>query len=148
MIHTEQGPVNWQQRQWARYVFGIPKTSTYRQFLRYTLGMAVQRPKLSVTVSAKFSADDAAALENKALMAGVTRSALLRQAAIAGTITPPPLIPSINQVQWANLGRIGGNVNQIAARLNQGETLGRSTLAAAIEETRQAIAEVRSALLG
>ena len=110
--------------------------------------MSAQPPsRRSVTLATKVTRDEAAILAQNASVAGVTMSAYLRQAGIAGKIEPRAIIPEVNQAQWADLGRVGSNLNQIAARLNDGGQVDAS-VPAAIEDTRILLSAVRSALIG
>ena len=110
--------------------------------------MSAQSPsKKSVTLSTKVGFDEAAALRERASQAGLTRSAFIRQAAIAGTVTPRPDIPEINKDQWSDLGRLGGNLNQIAFHLNEGGAVD-ANLDTLLDETRKLLSAVRAKLIG
>lgn len=52
----------------------------------------------------------------------------------------PKPVPELNREAWADLARVGGNLNQIAKRLNEGD-------AANIEDIRKTLNELRTALL-
>lgn len=110
--------------------------------------MNAQTPsKKNVTLSTKVSFDDVAILDGKAALAGLTRSTFIRQAAISGNVVPRVVIPEINQAQWVDLGRVGGNLNQIACHLNEGKPI-EANLSLAIEATRKVLSDVRSVLIG
>lgn len=53
----------------------------------------------------------------------------------------PPSIPAVNRQAWAELARTAANLNQLAHRLNAGETL-------ALAEVRAAVDELRRRLIG
>jgi len=103
--------------------------------------------KKNVTLSTKIGIDDAAALKERASQAGVTVSTFLREAALTGQVQPHTPIPQINQDQWADLARIGGNLNQIATHLHGGGPVD-ARVSAAIDECRAVLSTVRAALIG
>jgi len=110
--------------------------------------MSDQPPtKKNVTLSTKVDVDGAAALRERARQAGVTVSTFLREAALTGQIQPHTPIPQINQDQWADLARIGGNLNQVATHLNSGGPAD-AKIPTAIDECRALLSTVRAALLG
>lgn len=53
----------------------------------------------------------------------------------------PPSIPAVNRQAWAELARTAANLNQLAHRLNAGETL-------ALDEVRAAVDDFRRRLIG
>ena len=71
----------------------------------------------------------------------VSRGEWLRRAALG---RPPRVIPEINREVWSELARIGGNLNQIARKLNQA---GYATEADA-RAARAEIDRLRAALIG
>jgi tellurite resistance protein len=100
-----------------------------------------------LTVSTKVSLTDLSALEEKATLAGLTMSSFVRQAAVAGQVQPKTVIPTINRQDWGELGRLAGNVNQIAVRVNQGGEIGASDFAVLAEICRH-LGQIRAAILG
>lgn len=110
--------------------------------------MSVPLPsKKNVTLSTKVSIDEAAVLTEKAKQAGLTVSALVRQAAIDGQVQPRTVIPQINQEHWADLARMGANLNQIASRLNEGGPVD-AHLSTLLDDNRKLLTDVRAALIG
>jgi hypothetical protein len=109
--------------------------------------IADKRNSRLLTVSTKVSLADLAALEEKASQAGLTMSSYVRQAAVSGQVQPKMIIPTINRQDWGELGRLAGNINQIATRLHQGGAIGASDLAA-LAEIRKFLGQVRAALIG
>jgi hypothetical protein len=103
--------------------------------------------KTRITLSTRLSFEDAATLRGKASGAGLTTSAFLRQAGLAAEVKPRPLIPEINQEQWRDLGRLGGNINQIAFRLNDGGEVD-ANLGTLLDETLRLLGAVRATLIG
>ena len=74
-------------------------------------------------------------------------SSYVRQAAVAGQVQPRTVIPEINRQDWGELGRLAGNVNQIATKLNQGGSINGSDLTL-LAEIRKLLSQVRASLLG
>ena len=109
--------------------------------------VAEKRNSRLLTVSTKVSLTDLSALEEKATLAGLTMSSYLRQAAVAGQVQPRTVIPEINRQDWGELGRLAGNVNQIATKLNQGGSINGSDLTL-LAEIRKLLSQVRASLLG
>ena len=62
--------------------------------------------------------DERAALEIKARVARLPMSTFLRRVALAKKIEQPP--SEISRRQYAELARVGSNLNQIAAAINAG----------------------------
>jgi hypothetical protein len=108
---------------------------------------ALPPTKKNVTLSTKIGLDDAAALKERARLAGVTVSTFLREAALTGQVQPHTPIPQINQEQWADLARVGGNLNQVATHLHGGGPVD-ARVAATIDECRAVLSTVRAAILG
>jgi len=109
--------------------------------------VAEKRNSRLLTVSTKVSLADLSALEEKARQAGLTMSSYVRQAAVAGQIQPRTVIPEINRQDWGELGRLAGNINQIATRLNQGGTIGASD-SAVLTEISRVLGQIRAAIIG
>ena len=109
--------------------------------------VAEKRNSRLLTVSTKVSLADLAVLEEKATLAGLTKSSYVRQAAVAGQVQPRTVIPEINRQDWGELGRLANNVNQIATRLNRGETIDAKDFAVLAEISR-VLGQIRAAILG
>lgn len=85
-----------------------------------------------------------AAIRDKAQAAGLPMSAFVRRAALGQRCIP---VPAINAEQWAKLGRLAANLNQIAKHLNEGEPFSAFD-AIGIDEIRLHLADIRLALAG
>lgn len=85
-----------------------------------------------------------AAIREKANAAGLPLSAFIRRAALGQRCTT---LPAIAAEQWAKLGRLAGNLNQIAKHLNEGDPFSAAD-AISIDEIRFHLAAIRLALTG
>jgi len=56
-------------------------------------------------------------------------------------------IPAINQEAWTELSRTASNLNQLAYRFNSGDSVNTDEVAAALEECRNLLGDVRHILL-
>lgn len=74
----------------------------------------------SHTVSSRLNSDELSQLDTMRSEVNMKRGEYLRTAALEN---PPPIVPAVNQEKWVELGRLGGNINQIAKRLNEGEDI-------------------------
>lgn len=83
-------------------------------------------------------------IEQKAAEANLPLSTFLRKAALGQRCFS---IPAINCHQWAELGRMAGNINQIAKHLNEGEPFSVSD-AISMDELRFYLGDIRLALTG
>ncbi|MBO4525133.1 MAG: plasmid mobilization relaxosome protein MobC [Bacteroidales bacterium] len=72
------------------------------------------------TVSVRLNAAELAWLDQARAAVSMQRGEYLRAAALGKL---PPTIPELNQTAWIALSRAAANLNQIAHRLNAGETL-------------------------
>ncbi len=72
------------------------------------------------TVSVRLNDSELAWLDSKRILVNMQRGEYLRAASLNRL---PPSIPELNQQAWASLARTAGNLNQIAYRLNTGDTL-------------------------
>lgn len=68
------------------------------------------------------TADERHQLEIKAKAARLPMSIFLRRVALAKKLTQPP--SEISRAQYADLARVGANLNQIAAAINAGRASG------------------------
>lgn len=85
-----------------------------------------------------------AAIREKATAAGLPVSAFIRRAALGQRCNA---VPAIAADQWAKLGRMAANLNQIAKHLNEGEPFSAAD-AVSIDELRFHLADIRVALTG
>lgn len=85
-----------------------------------------------------------ATIRDKATAAGLSVSAFIRRAALGQRCNA---VPAIAADQWAKLGRMAANLNQIAKHLNEGEPFSAAD-AISIDELRFHLADIRMALTG
>jgi len=90
------------------------------------------------------NAAERALIRDKAVAAGLPVSAFVRRAALGQRCTN---VPAIAAEQWAKLGPLAANMNQIARWLNAGDMFTVSD-AIAIDEIRQHLAAIRLTLTG
>lgn len=99
-------------------------------------------------VRARVTADEYAAIENRARAAGLSTAAYLRACALGDKGPRSQRRPSVEMEQFgkaiAELNKIGSNVNQLAHAANLGKEIDRILLARMAEELSIAV----SALLG
>ena len=84
------------------------------------------------------------AIHDKAKAAGLPMSAFVRRAALGQRCTT---VPTVAAEQWAQLGKLAANLNQIAKHLNEGDPFSASD-AIGIDELRLHLAAIRLALTG
>lgn len=89
---------------------------------------------------------DYPSLVEKAEAAGLKVGQFCLAAAKGTKITPP--VPAINRQLYADLGRVGSNINQIARKLNSENRLSGSDLVAALNSLSESLAETRRQLIG
>ena len=110
------------------------------------------RPKIAAeklrtaTIGVRVSPGESAALREKAAALGLTPAQWLRTAALARRL-PAPAAGPVNVATYRELGRIGTNLNQLAARLNAGEPPA-ARLRTALEELAEQLRRVRLEVLG
>lgn len=84
------------------------------------------RPKLAPesvrnkTIGVRVNPAELEALEEKAKIMGVLPAHYLRIVGLAKRLPPPP-VPAVNREEYARLGRLSGNLNQLAQAVNRGE---------------------------
>lgn len=111
------------------------------------------RPKIAAeklrtaTIGVRVSPGEYAALREKAAGLGLTPAQWLRTAGLARRL-PAPAAGPVNVATYRELGRIGANLNQIAARLNAGAVLAGEELPAALAELGEQLRRVRLEVLG
>jgi len=110
------------------------------------------RPKIAAeklrtaTIGVRVSPGEYAALREKAAALGQTPAQWLRTAALARRL-PAPAAGPVNVATYRELGRIGTNLNQLAARLNAGEAPA-ARLRTALAELAEQLRRVRLEVLG
>lgn len=104
------------------------------------------REKKSCMIAVRCTPDEFARLEEKSEAAGMKPGRLAVHAALNLEITPP--VPALNRRTYSELGRLGSNLNQIAARLNRENKLSVSGLLATLRDLSQQLAATRKQLIG
>jgi len=105
---------------------------------------AARRRRTAVCL--KLSAVELEALRSRAHEANRPLSHFLRDLGMGAPLPQP--VPPVNVALWQELARVGGNLNQIAARLNRGETVGLGEILPVLDELRPLLQSVRQGLLG
>lgn len=113
------------------------------------------RPKIAAeklrtaTIGVRVSPGEYAALREKAAALGLTPAQWLRTAALARRL-PAPAAGPVNVATYRELGRIGTNLNQLAARLNAGAAgePPAARLQTALAELAEQLRRVRLEVLG
>jgi hypothetical protein len=73
------------------------------------------------TIGVRVSADELAVISRMAAERGMTPVQLLRETALSNKLPPKQaIVPSINREMYAELAKIGVNLNQLARAANQG----------------------------
>ena len=75
----------------------------------------------TVKISVFFTSQEASEIQQRASVAAISPAAYLRSAGL--TRLPRP-IPALNREAWADLARVGGNINQYQAAINEGRATG------------------------
>lgn len=101
----------------------------------------------SRVLSTKVREDHRAVITEKARISGHTVSAFLLQAALDAQVRPAIVVPAIVAEQWGTLGKLAGNLNQIARAANSGDAIDPS-LVSMLREVSGCLAEVRGRLAG
>lgn len=76
--------------------------------------------KRSVKMQTHFTPDNAAWIDGKCALAGLTRAEYLRELALDHEVSGEARPDELKRLR-AEIGSIGGNINQIAKKVNQGE---------------------------
>ena len=74
------------------------------------------------TIGVRVSAAEYDALRTRAADMGLTPAQFLRHAALTRRLPSPP-VPAVNRDEYAKLGRMAGNLNQLVRRANQGQNV-------------------------
>ncbi len=98
------------------------------------------------TVTVRLSSEELTELKATARATGLTASGYTRAVALGQSIEVKPPVPAVNAQVYAALGKVGGNLNQIAARLNVGDKPG--DIGAALVQLTQLLKATRAQLLG
>lgn len=75
----------------------------------------------TVKISVFFTSQEAAEIQQRASVAVINPAAYLR---FAGLTRLPRPIPALNREAWADLARVGANINQYQAAINEGRATG------------------------
>lgn len=104
----------------------------------------------SGVVGFRATAEERAEIEKAAEREGLRTGSYIRAKVLASPKTRAVKRPPAHAEQLARLlgqlGKIGGNLNQIAARLNRNEIATRTEISEALEEFKQLRAEIFKAL--
>jgi hypothetical protein len=107
----------------------------------------IKASELRRQFKAYFTAEELAGINAKATGAGLPISAFIREASLGKRIIQ---VPTVNAGQWAELARLAGNLNQIAAYLNSHDAPISATewrdIFFAVNEARRAADQVRVAI--
>ncbi len=109
------------------------------------------RPRLGeneircVKVLASFSIPEITEIEERAEKAGLSVGAFLR---VTGLDQHVRTVPAINRTTYAELARLAGNLNQLAAAANSGVGLDSQSVVQATEAARIEVQMLRKELLG
>ena len=97
------------------------------------------------TIGVRVSPAEYTALRTKSQSMGMTPAQWLREAALTRRLPSPP-VAAINREQYAELGRLAGNLNQLTRLANEGRpvNLADPLIQRLIQETRR----LRLALIG
>ena len=106
--------------------------------------MAPEALKAS-TIGVRVSAAEYDQLRAKAADMGMTPAQWLREAALSRRLPKPP-VPAVNREQYAELARIGSNLNQLAHSANIGLNVELDRVY--LEHTIKEVQALRRALLG
>lgn len=110
----------------------------------------MSRPKLDPaqvrrsTLGVRVTDADRARIEERAAAMGMTPADWLRQAGLSRRLPSPP-VPAVNREQYAELGRLAGNLNQLARAANEGRAV---VDAALLEQVAAECSRLRLALMG
>jgi hypothetical protein len=96
----------------------------------------------------KVTADERESIEVMAAACGLSLSEFVRRAALRQKISPVAKVPEANLAIYPALGRIGGNLNQIAAQLHAGNFSDGPRLGELMLELKMHLDETRRQLLG
>ena len=99
----------------------------------------------TATIGVRVSASEYAMLRLKSESMAMTPAQWLREAALTRRLPSPP-VATINREQYAELGRLAGNLNQLTRLANEGRPV---TIAdALIQRLTQEVRSLRLALIG
>lgn len=85
-----------------------------------------------------------AVIQEKAIATRLPMSTLIRRAALGLKCSP---VPAINAEQWAKLGPLSANINQIAKNLNGGDIFTVTDMIT-LDELQALLTDIRLALTG
>lgn len=74
------------------------------------------------TIGVRVSADEYAALRDKAARMGMTPAQWLREAALSRALPPPP-VPPVNREEYARLAKLAANLHQLLRLANRGHVV-------------------------
>ena len=97
------------------------------------------------TIGVRVSAAEYDALRTRAEQMGLTPAQFLRHAALTRRLPSPP-VPAVNRDEYAKLGRLAGNLNQLVRRANLGQHV--ILTDPLVKLLRAELNDLRQALLG
>ena len=97
------------------------------------------------TIGVRVSAAEYATLRTRAEQMGLTPAQFLRHTALTRRLPSPP-VPAVNRDEYAKLGRLAGNLNQLTRRANTGQNV--ILTDPLVQLLRTEINRLRQALLG
>lgn len=104
----------------------------------------------SLAVMARVTPEERAEIEAAAERAGLSVGSFIRARILSEpktrAVRRPPVQAALLSKLLGQLGKIGGNLNQIAARLNTGATVTRPEIAQALSELREIGGQIMEAL--
>lgn len=139
--HTQDGTFNSQEQAMPGITSDTPTLAPSRGCLP-----SVESLKRTTAVSLRVSASELEQIKEAARAAGLPPTVFIRCAALGQHIESRPPIPAINAQAYAQLGRVGGSLNQIAARLNTGERVEGDQLVAVLSALTKTVRALRAEL--
>ena len=104
--------------------------------------------KMNEIIRVRFKADELENIKDSAAIWNMTVSAYVRTLANGNTPKHPP-VPVVDRQTYAELGRIGNNINQMARRMNQAQGIypDQEEIMEAMKALRQEVNKIRIGLM-
>ena len=99
----------------------------------------------AMTIGVRVTSAELTALRTKAEAMGTTPADWLRQACLSRRLPSPP-VPAINRLEYAELARLSGNLNQLTRLANGGQAV--TVADALLQHLISEVSRLRQALLG
>lgn len=87
-------------------------------------------------------------LKSAARACGITPAELVRCSILGIKVEPKALVPQVNAMTYAALGKVGSNINQLAARVNSGKDNHTNEIQKALSQLAGILKNIRSEVLG